>query len=118
MKRLWTKGPWSRTYGQRFRHNQSAGIAGPDGIYIIEVLDNNRAEEDEEVEATALAVAELPGLLEATETALLILAAEVASGSSRRLRVAYLALADSYSRATGFSVLDLQLEQEQKEMKP
>lgn len=48
-----TPGPWTRTPEERFKHDSSAGIKGPNGNYLAAALDFNRTDRDEEVEANA-----------------------------------------------------------------
>ena len=60
-----TPGPWTRIHGQRFKHDSSAGIKGPDGMYVAAALDRNDTTRDGEVEATATLIAAAPELLKA-----------------------------------------------------
>jgi len=62
-----TPGPWTRIAGERFRHDQSAGVTEPGGNYIAAALDRNRFDLDEEVEANARLIASAPELLAACE---------------------------------------------------
>lgn len=62
-----SKSPWTRTPGERFKHDQSAGIKGSDGLYLAAALDFNRTDRDEEVEANARLIAAAPELLEALQ---------------------------------------------------
>jgi hypothetical protein len=62
-----TPGPWSRTPGERFRHDSSAGVKGPNGLYVATALDFNRLDREDEVEANANLIAAAPDLLEACE---------------------------------------------------
>lgn len=55
-----TPGPWARTEGDRFRHDQSAGVKGPDGIYLATALDFNKYDRDAEVEANARLISAAP----------------------------------------------------------
>lgn len=72
MKAKHTPGPWVRKYGERFRHDQSAGIKA-NGLYIAATLDMNRTDKDEEVEANACLIAASPELLEACEHLLTVI---------------------------------------------
>jgi hypothetical protein len=65
-----TSGPWTRLVGERFKHDSSAGVKGPDGLYIAAALDLNRYDKDDEVEANARLIAAAPDLLAACEAAL------------------------------------------------
>jgi len=62
-----TPAPWTREPGERFRHDQSAGVTGPNGSYVAAALDLNRYDKDEEVEANARLIAAAPDLLDALE---------------------------------------------------
>lgn len=66
-----TPGPWTREEGQRFRHDQSAGIKAADGLFVATALDKNRIDLDAEVEANARLIAAAPELLDALKSALL-----------------------------------------------
>lgn len=62
-----TPGPWTRTAGERFKHDQSAGIKGPNGMYIACALDMNRTDKDSEVEANAILISAVPEMAEAIQ---------------------------------------------------
>lgn len=64
-----TPSPWTRNEGERFSHDQSAGIRASDGMYIAAALDMNRFDKDDEVEANARLIAAAPELLEALQNA-------------------------------------------------
>ena len=64
-----TPGPWTREEGERFRHDQSAGIRSANGMYVATALDFNQVDRDEEVEANARLIAAATELLEACEAA-------------------------------------------------
>ena len=59
-----TPKPWTRQVGERFKHDNSAGIKGADGLYVAAALDFNRFDRDEEVEANALIIAASLDMLE------------------------------------------------------
>lgn len=75
-----TPGPWTRQPDQRFRNDQSAGVKGPNGLYIAAALDFNRTDRDAEVEANAHLIAAAPDLL----TALKLLMSKVDHGDYPR----------------------------------
>lgn len=61
-----TPGPWTADEpGRRFRHDNSAGVQGPNGMYVATALDFNRTDRDAEVEANVRLIAASPELLEA-----------------------------------------------------
>jgi hypothetical protein len=62
-----TLGPWTRIAGERFKHDRSAGVQGPNGLYIAAALDLNRYDRDDEVEANAALIASAPELLDALQ---------------------------------------------------
>lgn len=64
-------GPWTREPGQRFRHDESAGVKDATGIYCACALDRNRTDRDAEVEANARLIAAAPELLAACEALLI-----------------------------------------------
>lgn len=74
MKTNHTPGPWKRKSGERFKHDQSAGIRGADGKYVASALDFNQFSRDEEVEANALLIAAAPDLLNELENVETLLA--------------------------------------------
>ena len=63
-----TPGPWTRTGDERFRHDRSAGVMGPDGTFVAAALDFNRDDRDGEVEANARLIAAAPVLLATLES--------------------------------------------------
>lgn len=63
-----TPGPWKRIEGDRFKHDDSAGVTDGRGTYIACALDMNRYDKDEEVEANARLIAKAPALLDACES--------------------------------------------------
>lgn len=70
MKNEHTPGPWTRKEGERFKHDQSAGVRTQNGTYIAAALDLNQTDRDAEVEANARLIAAAPELLQALLTVL------------------------------------------------
>lgn len=63
-----TPGPWTRTEGERFKHDRGAGVKAASDQYIAAALDRNRYDLDEEVEANARLIAAAPELLVAVKS--------------------------------------------------